>query len=77
MGSVSPNPPLCSQVQISRQYLHCNDEKMHKSLGGIVIPPIPKAEVPPGTSSCAAGSLPSLLPPGQDVLVGPRVPPTR
>ncbi|XP_036865308.2 TOG array regulator of axonemal microtubules protein 2 isoform X4 [Manis javanica] len=69
--------PGAQEVQISRQYLHCNDEKMHKSLGGIVIPPIPKAEVPPGTSSCAAGSLPSLLPPGQDVLVGPRVPPTR
>lgn len=69
--------PGAQEVQISGQYLHCNDEKMHKSLGGIVIPPIPKAEVPPGTSSCAAGSLPSLLPPGQDVLVGPRVPPTR
>ncbi|XP_024901428.1 TOG array regulator of axonemal microtubules protein 2 isoform X3 [Pteropus alecto] len=65
------------EVQISRQYLHCNDQKMHKSLGGIVIPPIPKAKVPAGTSSCTLGSLPSLLPPGQDVLMGLRAPPTR
>lgn len=65
------------EVQISRQYLHCNDQKMHKSLGGIVIPPIPKAKVPAGTSSCTLGSLPSLLPPGQDVLMGLRASPTR
>ncbi|CAO2604199.1 TOG array regulator of axonemal microtubules protein 2 [Lemmus lemmus] len=65
------------EVQISRQYLHCHDEKMHKSLGGIVIPPIPKARLPTGTSSCRPGSLPSPLGPGQDVLTGPRAPHTR
>ncbi|KAK2503482.1 hypothetical protein MC885_006991 [Smutsia gigantea] len=69
--------PGAQEVRISRQYLHCDDEKMLKSLGGIVIPPIPKAGVPTGTSSCAPGSLPSLLPPGQDVLVGLRVPHAR
>lgn len=65
------------EVQISRQYLHCHDEKMHKSLGGIVIPPIPKARPPTGTSSCTPSSLPSSLGPGQDVLPGPRAPHTR
>ncbi|KAM4803793.1 TOG array regulator of axonemal microtubules protein 2 [Urocitellus parryii] len=66
------------EVQISPQYLHCNDEKMLKSLGGIVIPPIPKAGMPTGTSSGRSGSLPSPLPPGgQHVLTGLRVPPTR
>ncbi|XP_041487287.1 TOG array regulator of axonemal microtubules protein 2 [Microtus oregoni] len=65
------------EVQISRQYLHCHDEKMHKSLGGIVIPPIPKARLPTGTSSCTPGSLPSPLGPGLDVLPGPRAPHTR
>uniref|UniRef100_I3MQ99 TOG array regulator of axonemal microtubules 2 n=1 Tax=Ictidomys tridecemlineatus TaxID=43179 RepID=I3MQ99_ICTTR len=70
--------PLCSQVQISPQYLHCNDEKMLKSMGGIVIPPIPKAGMPAGPSSSRSGSLPSPLPPGgQHVLTGLRVPPTR
>ncbi|XP_046517437.1 TOG array regulator of axonemal microtubules protein 2 isoform X3 [Equus quagga] len=69
--------PGAQEVQISRQYLHCNDEKMHKSLGSIVIPPIPKAGVPTGTSSCAAGSLPRLLPPGQDSLTGPKAPQTQ
>ncbi|XP_057599041.1 TOG array regulator of axonemal microtubules protein 2 isoform X4 [Hippopotamus amphibius kiboko] len=68
--------PGAQEVQISQQYLHCNDEKMHKSLGGIVIPPIPKARVPAGTS-CTPGSLPSLLPPGQDILTGLRPPTTR
>uniref|UniRef100_A0A8C3WVT7 TOG array regulator of axonemal microtubules 2 n=1 Tax=Catagonus wagneri TaxID=51154 RepID=A0A8C3WVT7_9CETA len=73
-----PTPPhLHSQVKISQQYLHCNDEKMHRSLGGIVIPPIPKAGVPARTSACTPGSLPSLLPPGQDVFMGLRPPPTR
>nr|XP_021502845.1 TOG array regulator of axonemal microtubules protein 2 isoform X2 [Meriones unguiculatus] len=65
------------EVQISRQYLHCNDEKMHKSLGGLVIPPIPKARMPTGTSACRPGSLPNPLGPGQDVLTGPRAPQTR
>ncbi|XP_054421669.1 TOG array regulator of axonemal microtubules protein 2 [Pteronotus mesoamericanus] len=65
------------EVRISRQYLHCSDRKMHKSLGGIVIPPIPKAGVPTGTSSGTPGSLPSLLLPGRDVLKGPRAPPAR
>ncbi|XP_013378123.1 PREDICTED: protein FAM179A isoform X2 [Chinchilla lanigera] len=64
-------------VQISRQYLHCNDEKMQKSLGGIVIPPIPKAGVSVGTSSSRPGPLPSPLAPGHDVLTGTRPPPTR
>lgn len=68
---------LCSQVLISRQYLHCRDQKMHKSLRGMVIPPIPKVGVPAGTASCTPGSLPSLLPPGQDVLAGPRAPHAR
>ncbi|XP_006524462.1 TOG array regulator of axonemal microtubules protein 2 isoform X4 [Mus musculus] len=65
------------EVQISRQYLHCADEKMHKSLGGLVIPPIPKARMPTGTSSCRPGSLPSPLCPSQDVLMGPKAPHTR
>ncbi|XP_077885587.1 TOG array regulator of axonemal microtubules protein 2 isoform X4 [Ictidomys tridecemlineatus] len=66
------------EVQISPQYLHCNDEKMLKSMGGIVIPPIPKAGMPAGPSSSRSGSLPSPLPPGgQHVLTGLRVPPTR
>lgn len=69
--------PSPLQVQISRQYLHCADEKMHKSLGGIVIPPIPKARMPTGTSSCRPGSRSSPLCPGQDGLMGPRAPPTR
>uniref|UniRef100_A0A8W4FJ00 TOG array regulator of axonemal microtubules 2 n=1 Tax=Sus scrofa TaxID=9823 RepID=A0A8W4FJ00_PIG len=78
--------PGAQEVKISQQYLHCNDEKMHRSLGGIVIPPIPKAGVPAGTSACTPGSLPSLPPPGQDVLMGlsqsylvpkPLVPPVR
>lgn len=69
--------PGAQEVKISQQYLHCNDEKMHRSLGGIVIPPIPKAGVPAGTSACTPGSLPSLPPPGQDVLMGLRPPPTR
>ncbi|XP_039094361.1 TOG array regulator of axonemal microtubules protein 2 isoform X2 [Hyaena hyaena] len=69
--------PGAQEVQISRQYLHCSDEKMHKSLGGVVIPPIPKAGVSAGTSSHAPGSLPSLQPPGQGVLTALRVPCTR
>ncbi|KAB1266961.1 TOG array regulator of axonemal microtubules protein 2 [Camelus dromedarius] len=69
--------PGAQEVQISQQYLHCNDEKMHKSLGGIVTPPIPKAGVSARTSSCTPGSLPSLLTPGQDVLTSLRAPPTR
>ncbi|KAM9053265.1 TOG array regulator of axonemal microtubules protein 2 isoform 2-T2 [Megaptera novaeangliae] len=69
--------PGAQEVQVSQQYLHCSDEKTHKSLGGIVIPPIPKDRVPTGTSSCMPGSLPSLLPPGQDVLTGLRPATTR
>ncbi|XP_076798368.1 TOG array regulator of axonemal microtubules protein 2 isoform X3 [Arvicanthis niloticus] len=65
------------EVQISRQYLHCADEKMQKSLGGIVIPPIPKARMSTGTSSCRPGSLPRPLCPGQDGLMGPRAPHVR
>ncbi|XP_059799640.1 TOG array regulator of axonemal microtubules protein 2 isoform X1 [Balaenoptera ricei] len=69
--------PSAQEVQVSQQYLHCSDEKTHKSQGGIVIPPIPKDRVPAGTSSCTPGSLPSLLPPGQDVLMGLRPATTR
>ncbi|XP_058407504.1 TOG array regulator of axonemal microtubules protein 2-like [Diceros bicornis minor] len=69
--------PGAEEVQISRQYLHCNDEKMQKSLGGIVIPPIPKAGLSAGPSSCTSGSLPSHLPLGQDILMGLRAPPAR
>ncbi|XP_059044704.1 TOG array regulator of axonemal microtubules protein 2 [Mustela lutreola] len=69
--------PGAQEVQISRQYLHCNDEKMHKSLGGVVIPPIPKAAVSAGASSCTPGSLPSRLPPGQGLLTGLRAPRAR
>uniref|UniRef100_A0A8C0VZJ9 TOG domain-containing protein n=1 Tax=Castor canadensis TaxID=51338 RepID=A0A8C0VZJ9_CASCN len=65
------------EVQISPQYLHCNDEKMSKSLGGVMIPPIPKVGTPAGTSSCKPGSLPSPLVPGQDILTGPMAPHTR
>ncbi|XP_012925610.1 TOG array regulator of axonemal microtubules protein 2 isoform X1 [Heterocephalus glaber] len=60
------------EVQISPQYLHCNDEKMQKSLGGIVIPPIPKAGVSVGTSPRRPGPLPSPSAPGQDILTGTR-----
>lgn len=66
--------PGAQEAQISRQYLHCNDEKMQKSLGGIVIPPIPKARPVAVTPSCVPGSLPSPLPPGQGVLTGLRAP---
>ncbi|XP_006880746.1 PREDICTED: protein FAM179A [Elephantulus edwardii] len=69
--------PGAQEVHISPQYLHCNDEKMQKSLGGAVIPPIPKASLPAGTSSQASSSLPSPLPPGQDVLTGLRAPRSR
>ncbi|XP_028024630.2 TOG array regulator of axonemal microtubules protein 2 isoform X2 [Balaenoptera acutorostrata] len=69
--------PRAQEVQVSQQYPHCSDEKTHKSQGGIVIPPIPKDRVPAGTSSCTPGSLPSLLPPGQDVLTGLRPATTR
>ncbi|KAB0397946.1 hypothetical protein E2I00_016656 [Balaenoptera physalus] len=69
--------PGAQEVQVSQQYLHCSDEKTHKSLGGIVIPPIPKDRVPAGTSSCTPGSLPSLLPPSQDILTGLRPATTR
>ncbi|XP_036729512.1 TOG array regulator of axonemal microtubules protein 2 isoform X3 [Balaenoptera musculus] len=69
--------PGAQEVQVSQQYLHCSDEKTHRSLGGIVIPPIPKDRVPAGTSSCTPGSLPSLLPPSQDILTGLRPATTR
>ncbi|XP_068420747.1 TOG array regulator of axonemal microtubules protein 2 isoform X3 [Eschrichtius robustus] len=69
--------PGAQEVQFSQQYPHCSDEKTHKSQGGIVIPPIPKDRVPAGTSSCTPGSLPSLLPPGQDVVTGLRPATTR
>ncbi|XP_027996272.2 TOG array regulator of axonemal microtubules protein 2 [Eptesicus fuscus] len=78
-GSQGPQErsPGVQETHPSRQYLHCSDQKMHKPPGGVVIPPIPKVGVPAGTSSCTPGSLPSLLPPGQDVLVGPGAPHTR
>ncbi|KAM4866906.1 TOG array regulator of axonemal microtubules protein 2 [Thomomys bottae] len=75
------DPPRSRQgpqeVQISQQYLHCNDEKMRKSLGGLVIPPIPKAETQTGPSSCRPGSMPTSVASGQDDLTGQRAPPTR
>ncbi|KAK1333184.1 hypothetical protein QTO34_006721 [Cnephaeus nilssonii] len=78
-GSQGPQErsPGVQETHPSRQCLHRSDQKMHKPPGGVVIPPIPKVGVPAGTSSCTPGSLPSLLPPGQDVLVGPGAPPTR
>nr|XP_003411902.2 TOG array regulator of axonemal microtubules protein 2 [Loxodonta africana] len=69
--------PGAQEVQISPQYLHCSDEKMRKSLGGIVIPPIPKAQLPAQTSSGASCCLPNPLPPGQDILTALRAPHTR
>ncbi|XP_047299526.1 TOG array regulator of axonemal microtubules protein 2 isoform X4 [Homo sapiens] len=79
-GSI-PGPhelrPGAQEAQISWQYLHCNDEKMQKSLGAIVIPPIPKARTVAATPSRVPGSLPSPLPPGQGVLTGLRAPRTR
>nr|KAF6430429.1 TOG array regulator of axonemal microtubules 2 [Molossus molossus] len=68
--------PGVQEVRLSWRCLHHSDWRMHKSLGGTVVPSIPKVGVPAGTS-CTPGSLPSLLPPGQDVLVGRRAPPTR
>nr|XP_055108647.1 TOG array regulator of axonemal microtubules protein 2 isoform X3 [Symphalangus syndactylus] len=80
LGSI-PGPhelrPCAQEAQISRQYLHCNDEKMRKSLGAIMIPPIPKARTVAATPSRVPGSLPSPLPPGQGVLTGLRAPHTR
>ncbi|XP_063552048.1 TOG array regulator of axonemal microtubules protein 2 isoform X3 [Gorilla gorilla gorilla] len=79
-GSI-PGPhelrPGAQEAQISWQYLHCNDEKMQKSLGAIVIPPIPKARTVAASPSRVPGSLPSPLPPGQGVLTGLRAPRTR
>ncbi|KAF6106779.1 TOG array regulator of axonemal microtubules 2 [Phyllostomus discolor] len=69
--------PSVQEVQTSWQYLHRSDQEMPQSQGGTVIPPIPMAGVPSGTASCTPGSLPSLLPPGRDALVGPRARPTR
>ncbi|XP_012582802.1 PREDICTED: protein FAM179A [Condylura cristata] len=69
--------PGAQEVQISRQYLHCDDEKMHTSLGGLVIPPIPKAGPAAGAPSATASSLPGRLTPGQDVLTGLGAPSTR
>ncbi|XP_039386026.1 TOG array regulator of axonemal microtubules protein 2 isoform X2 [Mauremys reevesii] len=37
--------------ETSRHYLHCNDEKMRKSLGSALIPPIPKSVRPPDGDS--------------------------
>ncbi|XP_032609154.1 TOG array regulator of axonemal microtubules protein 2 isoform X3 [Hylobates moloch] len=79
-GSI-PGPhelrPRAQEAQISRQYVHCNDEKMRKSLGAIMIPPIPKARTVAATPSRVPGSLPSPLPPDQGVLTGLRAPRTR
>nr|XP_012330891.1 TOG array regulator of axonemal microtubules protein 2 isoform X2 [Aotus nancymaae] len=66
--------PGAQEVQISGQYLHCNDEKVRKSLRGVVILPILKARTTP---SHVPGSLPSPLPPGQGDLAGRRTPRTR
>uniref|UniRef100_A0A2K6FBU8 TOG array regulator of axonemal microtubules 2 n=1 Tax=Propithecus coquereli TaxID=379532 RepID=A0A2K6FBU8_PROCO len=69
--------PGTQEVQISPQFLHCDDEKMGKSLGGFVVPPIPKAGVQVAASSCAPGALPRPWPPGQDMPTGLRAPRTR
>nr|XP_012643784.1 crescerin-2 isoform X3 [Microcebus murinus] len=69
--------PGTQEVQISPQFLHCDDEKMRKSLGGFVVPPIPKAGEQVVASSCAPGALPSPWPPGQDMPTGLRAPHTR
>ncbi|XP_030413199.1 TOG array regulator of axonemal microtubules protein 2 isoform X5 [Gopherus evgoodei] len=37
--------------ETSRHYLHCDDEKMRKSLGSALIPPIPKSVRPPDGDS--------------------------
>nr|XP_032630731.1 TOG array regulator of axonemal microtubules protein 2 isoform X1 [Chelonoidis abingdonii]XP_032630732.1 TOG array regulator of axonemal microtubules protein 2 isoform X1 [Chelonoidis abingdonii]XP_032630733.1 TOG array regulator of axonemal microtubules protein 2 isoform X1 [Chelonoidis abingdonii] len=37
--------------ETSQHYLHCNDEKMRKSLGSALIPPIPKSVRPPDGDS--------------------------
>uniref|UniRef100_U3CK95 Protein FAM179A n=1 Tax=Callithrix jacchus TaxID=9483 RepID=U3CK95_CALJA len=66
--------PGAQEVQISGKYLHCNDEKIRKSLGGVRILPIMKARTTP---SHVPGSLPSPLPPGQGDLAGQRAPRTR
>ncbi|XP_040849903.1 TOG array regulator of axonemal microtubules protein 2 isoform X2 [Ochotona curzoniae] len=66
-------------VQVSPQYLHCKDEKLLKSMAGMVIPPIAKT----GSSGRAASSTALLgspsgpLPAGQDVLAGLAPPSTR
>ncbi|XP_040849904.1 TOG array regulator of axonemal microtubules protein 2 isoform X3 [Ochotona curzoniae] len=67
------------EVQVSPQYLHCKDEKLLKSMAGMVIPPIAKT----GSSGRAASSTALLgspsgpLPAGQDVLAGLAPPSTR
>ncbi|XP_068927913.1 TOG array regulator of axonemal microtubules protein 2 [Petaurus breviceps papuanus] len=69
--------PAAQEVQISLQYLHCKDEKMRRSLGGALIPPIPKAGQPTDTKSVtlpAVVSNPSPLPPAQHVLTVQEVP---
>uniref|UniRef100_A0A7N4P511 TOG array regulator of axonemal microtubules 2 n=1 Tax=Sarcophilus harrisii TaxID=9305 RepID=A0A7N4P511_SARHA len=63
--------PAAQEVQISLQYLHCKDEKIRRSLGGALIPSIPKPGQPAETKSVTlpavvSNSIP--LPPGQDVL---------
>nr|XP_042704462.1 TOG array regulator of axonemal microtubules protein 2 [Chrysemys picta bellii] len=50
--------------ETSRQYLHCNDEKMRKSLGSALIPPIPKSVRPPDGDS---GNSPMPLPSSQQL----------
>ncbi|XP_053445056.1 TOG array regulator of axonemal microtubules protein 2 isoform X2 [Nycticebus coucang] len=65
------------EVQICPQFLHCNDDNMRKSLGGLVVPPIPKVGGQVAASSRTAGTLPSSWPPGQDVATGLKAPRTR
>ncbi|XP_003787612.2 TOG array regulator of axonemal microtubules protein 2 [Otolemur garnettii] len=69
--------PGTQEVQICPQFLHCNDDKMRKSLGGLVVPPIPKVGVQVAASSRAAGTLPSPWPPGQDMATGLKASRTR
>ncbi|XP_044515531.1 TOG array regulator of axonemal microtubules protein 2 [Gracilinanus agilis] len=69
--------PAAQEVQISLQYLHCKDEKMRRSLGGSLIPPILKAGQPTETKSVTLPALtsnPTPLPSGQDVFTVQEVP---
>ncbi|KYO43472.1 protein FAM179A isoform C [Alligator mississippiensis] len=56
--------PASQEFQASLQYLQCNDEKMKKSLGAALIPPIPKSA---RTSNGDLGTTPVPLPGAQQL----------